>query len=304
MPSANVSVTVPVGQAIERVKLMLFRPFKLDKWFIIGFCAWLAHLGEAGYNFNTGGSGSHHDGRSVHDAFVHTRAYVMDNLAWIVPLAIALVILGIAVGVVLLWVSSRGKFMFLHCVALDKAEISEPWHKFARQGQSLFLFRLVLGLIGAIPMLPLLVVAVVMVFKMFERGKPDVAGVLAVVGVVVVMVVVGSVLFVIAKLTKDFVVPIMFLRGNRCLEGWSEFQGLISANVANFVLYLLFQIVLAMAIGALVLVVIIVTCCIAGCVLIIPYLGTVLLLPVLMFKRAYSLHYLAQYGRQYDVFAG
>jgi hypothetical protein len=28
------------------------------------------------------------------------------------------------------------------------------------------------------------------------------------------------------------------------------------------------------------------------------------LLPVLMFKRAYSLYYLAQYGRPYDVFAG
>jgi hypothetical protein len=36
--------------------------------------------------------------------------------------------------------------------------------------------------------------------------------------------------------------------------------------------------------------------------MIIPYLGTVLLLPILVFKRAYSLHYLAQYGPQYDVF--
>ena len=31
-------------------------------------------------------------------------------------------------------------------------------------------------------------------------------------------------------------------------------------------------------------------------------LGTVLLLPVIMFKRAYSLHYLAQYGPAYNVF--
>ncbi len=33
-----------------------------------------------------------------------------------------------------------------------------------------------------------------------------------------------------------------------------------------------------------------------------PFVGTVLLLPVLIFKRAYSLYYLAQYGPQYDVF--
>jgi hypothetical protein len=36
--------------------------------------------------------------------------------------------------------------------------------------------------------------------------------------------------------------------------------------------------------------------------MIIPFLGTVLLLPVHVFRRAYSLHYLAQYGEEYDVF--
>ena len=55
-----------------------------------------------------------------------------------------------------------------------------------------------------------------------------------------------------------------------------------------------------MAIGLLVLAVVLVTCCCAGCLLLLPFIGTVLLLPVLVFKRAYPLYYLAQYG--YDVF--
>ncbi|GEM_PF-2401405 len=38
-----------------------------------------------------------------------------------------------------------------------------------------------------------------------------------------------------------------------------------------------------------------------GCLLAIPFLGTVLLLPILVFERAYSIHYLAQYGSGYDV---
>jgi len=46
-----------------------------------------------------------------------------------------------------------------------------------------------------------------------------------------------------------------------------------------------------------------VTCCIAGCLFALPYLGTVFLLPILVFERAYSLHYLAQFGPDYDVFA-
>jgi hypothetical protein len=34
----------------------------------------------------------------------------------------------------------------------------------------------------------------------------------------------------------------------------------------------------------------------------IPYLGTVLLLPVLVFKRSYSIYFLRQFGPEYDVF--
>ena len=45
-----------------------------------------------------------------------------------------------------------------------------------------------------------------------------------------------------------------------------------------------------------------VTCCTAGCLMAIPFIGTVLLLPILIFKRSYSLFYLAQYGPEYDVF--
>jgi hypothetical protein len=125
---------------------------------------------------------------------------------------------------------------------------------------------------------------------------------LVVAAVVLAFVGVAIVFFVIAKLTTDFVVPIMFLRGKKCLEGWGELLGLLSAGVGNFVVYLLFQLVLGVAIGALVVAVVLVTCCTAGCLLMIPYLGTVLFLPVLVFKRSYSLHYLAQFGREYDVF--
>jgi hypothetical protein len=192
--------------------------------------------------------------------------------------------------------------MFLHCVALDRAEVVVPWHKYASQGNSLFLFRILLGLIGAVVCLPLVAVIIMSILRMAQRGEPSVAGILMCVGIVLVMVAVAIVLTLIEKLTKDFVVPIMFLRGVGWRKGWREFWGLLSGNVGHFILYILFQIVLALAIGAIVLVVVLATCCIAGCLLALPYLGTVLFLPVLVFSRAYSLHYLAQFGREYDVF--
>src|SRR5882762_9744678 len=116
--SANVSVTLPVGSAIDRVKRLLFQPFDLGKWFVIGFCAWLAHLGEGGVGGNYNIGSGHDRGGSIHHQFEHARNYVMSNLHWIVPLVAAVVILCLVVGLVCLWLSSRGKFMFLHCVAL------------------------------------------------------------------------------------------------------------------------------------------------------------------------------------------
>ena len=43
----RISVIDPIGPAIEHVRLMLFKPFDLSKWLIIGFCAWLANLVRA-----------------------------------------------------------------------------------------------------------------------------------------------------------------------------------------------------------------------------------------------------------------
>ena len=94
----------------------------------------------------------------------------------------------------------------------------------------------------------------------------------------------------------------MFLRGGTCVAAWREFGGLLAANPGKMIVYILFQIVLAIAIGMIVMLAFVVTCCIACCLSALPFIGTVLLLPVLIFKRAYSLYYLAQYGPQFDVF--
>src|SRR5436305_14232221 len=52
----QVSVTAPVSPALERVQEMLFRPFDLRKWSVLGFGAWLARLGRSGFSGFNGGS--------------------------------------------------------------------------------------------------------------------------------------------------------------------------------------------------------------------------------------------------------
>ncbi len=301
-----ISVTQPVGQAIDRTIRILFRPFSASKWFTIGFCAWLAYLGRGGGN---GGGFNYHVPQRGHGGIEQLRGqlwrahdYVLDHLYWIVPVAAALILFGLVVWGLFTWLNSRGMFMFLHCVARNRAAVAEPWKEFRREGNSLFVFRVVLWLASMALLFPLMIWGGLKLVAMFMHAAWPASGVRDRILIGAAWLAGALVFGIVRKLTNDFVVPIMMLRRTRWREGWAEYWRLLAAHPGRFLLYLLFQIVLAVAIVVIILVAVVATCCIAGCFLVLPYLGTVVLLPVLVFARSYSLCYLAQYGPAYDVF--
>jgi hypothetical protein len=303
----RISVIDPISPAIERVKLILFKPFEIGKWFVIGFCAFLAFLGEGGGgggpNFNFGNTFDQ-SGQQYNQVLEEVKEFVLNNLHWIIPSIIVGVVLLIVIGLVISWLNSRGKFMFLHCVALNKAEVKVPWHKYRDLGNSLFLFRIVVGIISAIFFILLIgvivLIAVAAVGTGAHVGPPAIVALILISLLIIVPAVIAFALF--WKFTLDFVVPIMYLRGFTCTNAWREFWKLLTGNKGKFALYILFQIVIAMAIGAIVMTAFCVTCCVACCICAIPYLGTVLMLPLLVFQRAYSLLYFRQFGPDFDVF--
>jgi hypothetical protein len=107
---------------------------------------------------------------------------------------------------------------------------------------------------------------------------------------------------ILSNFTNDFVVPIMLLGTDRCVYGWRKLLSILSGNKCKFLLYVLFQIVITLAVGAIISALALFTCGCACCLMAIPYIGTVLLLPILVFSRSYSLYYLRQYGSAFDVF--
>lgn len=298
----TISVLDPLTPAFERVKTVLFRPFDLGRWFTIGFCAWLAYLGGGGGGGGGGPRWNMHGGEAEH-AFHEAKEFILNNAYWIVPLVVVGVIFGIAVYLLFTWLSSRGRFMFLHCVAGNKAEVVIPWKKFRKHANSLFLFRIVVGIIG---FLLAVIFGLVVLFVALSMKAALGFNVFTITGAILsalLFIALAIVFALIQKFTMDFVVPIMSLRTTSCVTAWREFLAVLSVNKARFVLYILFQIVIAIAIGAIVLAAVFVTCCCAACILAIPYIGTVLMLPILVFKRAYSLYYLQRFGPQFDVFS-
>ena len=302
----HVSVIDPISEAFEKVKTILFRPFDLGKWFTIGFCAWLAYLGSGGGGGGGGGGGRGGRGSyDVQEGLGQAKHFVLANLHWIIPVAVMVVVLGIVLWLVLTWLSSRGRFMFLHCVAHNKAEVSIPWTKFRQHANSLFLFRIVLGLIGFVVIGVPILLAVGCIVMMIAGDGAFAIGILGGILIGLYILVAAIIFHLIGKFTMDFVVPIMFLRTTSCTAGWREFLTILSVNKARFLLYILFQIVIAIAIGAIKTMGFCIGCCFCGIslLLLIPYIGTVILLPLPVFTRSYSLLYLKQYGPEFDVFS-
>src|SRR5262245_41825266 len=128
----NISVTGPIDQAAERTKQILFQPFKAGKWFKLGFCAWLAELGETGCqgNFPGGGGGGRGTGGgggggapTVTGIQEQVTDWIKTNWTWLAPaIAIGVVVL-IGLMVLLTWVRSRGKFMLIDGIVRNRGEV-------------------------------------------------------------------------------------------------------------------------------------------------------------------------------------
>ena len=90
----------------------------------------------------------------------------------------------------------------------------------------------------------------------------------------------------------------MWLRGCPAMEAWAECLSLLSAHTGTFVLYVLMKILFAIVIGIISCVATCATCCIAA----VPYIGTVILLPLFVFRRSYSMYFLSQLDPDYASF--
>jgi hypothetical protein len=104
---------------------------------------------------------------------------------------------------------------------------------------------------------------------------------------------------IIGALLEDFVVPVMYRRGVRTVEAWGVFRReVLPGNGWAIVRFYLLKVLLGIAIGVAAILVTCCTCCLAA----LPYLGTVILLPIYVFVRSYSLSFLEQCGEEWRFF--
>ncbi len=296
----RISLIAPLERAYEHMKGMLFAPFDLTKWLVVGFGCWLAYLTDGGLGGGGGGGPSWTADRSDDSDAATLTAWEWTDLqdqgcllgcgalfAFLVAFVLVLIPL-------LIWLSSRGHFVFLDNVIRNRAEVKEPWSRYAVQGNSLFFWRIgflfaaiFLVLVAAIPLITVM-------FSLQNRGSFAFGEASAVALSVLPVIAMAVGLAYTHLFLVHFVVPIMRHEGLQTNAAWSRFLPLLREHFGSFLIYGLFLVVLWIFIGFALLVVILCTCCIAAIPLIIPYVSTVALLPVYVTFRAYSVEFLGQ----------
>jgi hypothetical protein len=116
---------------------------------------------------------------------------------------------------------------------------------------------------------------------------------------VILMITWAVIAWGISVMLMDFVVPVMYLRRIPVLEAWRVVITTIAMeHPSSFALYFLARFILSIVIGTLSVFVSIITCCIA----LIPYVGSVILLPLTVFQLTYPLAFLQQLGPEWQFF--
>jgi hypothetical protein len=288
----NIEIFKPFGEAVELMKQILFQPFNLKKWFVMGFAAWLANLGSGGVSFNYQFD-RREEAQKINDAISQIPHPIL-------VLGISVLILSLLALIVLCaWLRARGRFMFIDCIVKNRGAIAEPWREFRKEGNGYFLFWLLIAfvvlLFAALVSLPLIILGIKGHSYYLHRDSLDLFVILAIAAWVFAILVV----IIAWALIASFMMPVMYRRRCRPYEAFRAAVSLIAIHPGEIVLYCLFLVVLVIATGLISCFAICATCCIAA----IPYVGTVILLPVVVLLQAFSLSFIRQFGPDYDVWA-
>lgn len=293
-----------LNAALETTQKLLFSPFELSTWLVLGFSAWMSGITPASFQFPNFLSSPNSD-------FTPTKQVVQEGIsAFHQNPVILLTLTGIGLTflfgfiVLAIWIQSRSAFIFLDGVVSGHAAVVEPWKAWKKEGNSFFRWSLGFSMFSVI-----ILGAWVAGIAVLAATSPSGASLLnqpALLGVVVLL----SFIFLltvfifssIGLIARDFIIPLMALHKKRVLQAWKLFIPLFKMRFAGLIGYIFLRIGLGILATVLTTFVTLLACCLCciGLLLAFPYVGTVALLPVPVFFRAFSLHFLAQFGEQFD----
>jgi hypothetical protein len=261
----RLSATESINPAFERVKMMLFRPFRFTTWVKLGFIGWLAGAGTSmNFNFNAPSLPGKDGGGAAGNAGEVLRTFLHEHLlliVWVVALLIG-------VALLLVYLSCRFRFILFDSVLRADAQIGRGWRLYGLQAQR-YLGFLVLFMVVLWVSLALLVgLPLWHAYKtgVFGSDNPFPALLRIFLPLLLVVLLLVFVSAIVASLASDFIVPLLALDELTLGDAWSALKRLVSAEPGAFAGYLGMKLLLTLGSGILVGVILI----LAVVVLLIP----------------------------------
>ena len=301
------SVIDAVHPAFRHMRRVLFDPFDLGRWIVLGFLSFLQLIGEgspwSGLRFADAESWTRGAEHEVDEAI----AWVSSHWTFVAVVGFVLVLFLLCLVVVFSWLSARGTFCYLSSVATNRIEVVRPWKVHGSLADSYFFWRIIFVTGSLLAFVALAVPLYLSVNAILDsEAAPDAARAIMGSGLLVLTVLVILVLLVAFLLVQtfltDFVVPIQYVRRIRCSAAFREGLALVRRSPGGFAVYFLLRFAFALAFGVAVFVVGCSTLCVGFCCMMIPVVGQTLLQPYYVFVRSFPLFFLRGFGPGYDAF--
>ena len=330
---AIISCMETANSAWRKMVTLLFKPFNFAKWLTLGFCVWLTQLGEGGssgnFNFNSfkGDHGGNAKSNESVNAFLNALNQIFNGdsgnfftriaeqchipvsiLAWICAGIALLIIIIIAVYIILTWLKARFEFILIDNLIYDRTDIVQPWKKYKTPANSAFVWLVAVGLITSAIVIIMLIFGFISTVPWIKSCldqrtmlKPGNTMIISLAVNALLLIIFSLFVWLINFFFREFVIPVMYWNNLRVIEAWKIFLALLSNNRFLFFKYIILTIVFTVIAGAAILLAGLATCCIGLILLAIPFVGTVLILPVSVFFRLFGLELLAQFGPEFNI---
>jgi hypothetical protein len=254
-----------ITPALEHTRKQLFQPFRIGQWTRLAFVGLLAgELGANGCNRST-----FHLPR--HPGAPHI-GFPAVNPALLIALFGVIFVAALAIGIILMYVSSVMRFILFDSILARECHIREGWSRRLGPGWRYFVWKLLYLLLMLAGVFLLIGMPLALAFAAGWLREPKThLPPLVLVGVMflfafLIFFITAAVVFV---LTKDFVIPQMALEDIDAMEGWRRLWPMMKAEKAAYAGYIILKIVLAIVVGILIGIATI----ILGVIIVIPSLG-------------------------------
>ena len=250
-----------INASFEWTAVVLFKPFRLKKWLVLGFVAWLSGSLIFGTRINVGDifrtkSKKAEAAYSPDISLKKSPPSFQETLEKVItkvkssPRARALIIAAalffLALIILFIWLSSRFIFIFIEDIVKNDASIVGPFRANREQGNSLFLFRLVvllvcLAIIGLIIFgLASALIKTGVFHKNSSVGFKQIFFACLPFGLMTLLFLaaVGLLQFIVGNF-----VTIVMLKDKICFRSaWPKTMELINANIGNFVKFFFLEV--------------------------------------------------------------